>query len=982
MTDRVSKIILRGDISDLQAKMVAAGKSVSAFGDKITSQDKKSQAWRKGLTSVGDAAGKMGLVAAAGLGAMALASANFDSAMSKVQAATHESAGNMELLRAAAIKAGADTAFSATEAADAITAMSKAGVSSKDILAGGLNGALSLASAGELDVAQSAEIAATAMTQFGLSGKDIPHIADLLAAGAGKAQGEVTDMAQALKYVGPVAHQMGISIEETTGAIAELASQGILGDQAGTSLRGMLSSLSSPSKQAAKEMEALGIQLYDAQGQFVGFNGVAEELHRTMSGLTNAERDQALGRLFGNEQITAARILYAGGAADVDKWTKGVNDANYAVDTAAIKMDNLAGDFEKLKGSLSTLLIEGGDGTQGFLRGVTQGADEAVNALNALPAPVRGAAVGLTAITAVLGGGLWFTAKTINGITEMRATMEALSLTSGRTATAMTLAGRAAGFAAGALAAVAAADILQGGGLDKSLPTINELTNKLNGLGSAAGTTLPKQFNDLGDAIDRVANPNKAQAFQDSIAGVIGFGGGDEVKNFRAQIDLLDQSLAGIAGSQGADAAKAALAQVAKATGLSKGEMSDLLSLLPAYRDALAGAKGEVDGAGSATDGLAGATDGLTTSTGASTTATEDNTKATVDAIKARRQLADDTLAAFDAETAYQRALSEGADREKAAADIRQRIKDAQSSGASERADLQGQLAGTKDPKQRAAIQDRISQSFKDQAKAVADLQNQLGEYAHTLDKTTKAGQANRDVLSHMASAWNNLGENEKNAKGAYADAREALIKQAQQFGLTRKQAERYINRLKLDIPPRVTTQIELDKEKAEKDLAAWLADIAAHGFRTPKQKARDNRAANLLGLPGHADGGYISGPGSGTSDSIPAYLSNGEFVIRAAAVDRYGVDFLHTLNRMKFAQGGYVDQRAQRAQTRGYAAGGYVTSGGPSIDYDRLSAAMLSARPLYGHQTVMPHNYSEFRRQQDADQRAAEMGAVTFRAS
>src|SRR5690349_2381293 len=136
--------------------MVAAGKSVSTFGDKITAQDKKSQQFRKGLTSVGDAAGKMGLVAAAGLGVMVTAAAKFDSSMSKVQAATHESASNMELLRAAAIKAGADTAFSATEAADAITAMSKAGVSTRDILGGGLNGALSLAAAGELDVAQSA----------------------------------------------------------------------------------------------------------------------------------------------------------------------------------------------------------------------------------------------------------------------------------------------------------------------------------------------------------------------------------------------------------------------------------------------------------------------------------------------------------------------------------------------------------------------------------------------------------------------------------------------------------------------------------------------------------------------------------------------------------------------------------------------------------------------------------------------------------
>jgi TP901 family phage tail tape measure protein len=77
-------------------------------------------------------------------------------------------------LRAAAIKAGADTQYSATEAAHGITEMAKAGVSAKDIMGGGLTGALSLAAAGQLDVADAAGIASTAMTQFSLSGSQTP----------------------------------------------------------------------------------------------------------------------------------------------------------------------------------------------------------------------------------------------------------------------------------------------------------------------------------------------------------------------------------------------------------------------------------------------------------------------------------------------------------------------------------------------------------------------------------------------------------------------------------------------------------------------------------------------------------------------------------------------------------------------------------------------------------------------------------------
>lgn len=391
MTSRVISYTFRGDFGNLRSGLVGAGKETDATKRKLQeleAQTKKVNAnitgFKGGLASAfgvsgAQSAGAIGFAAAAGIAAVVSTTAKFDQAMSAVQAATHETAGNMDDLRKAAIKAGADTVFSATESANAIEAMAKAGVSTKDILSGGLTGALNLASAGTIDVAQAADIAATTLNQFNLSGDQTSHVADVLSAAAGKAQGEVTDMAQALKYVGPVAAQMGISLEETTGTIAELASQGILADQAGTSLRGMLTSLTSPSKIASKTMQDLGINVYDAQGKFVGFQGIAGQLQSTMSGLTAAERDQALGRIFGNEQITAARILYAGGADDVAKWTSAVNDSGYAADTAAIKLDNLSGDFEQLKGSIESALITSGEGQQSSLRQLTQSATEAIN---------------------------------------------------------------------------------------------------------------------------------------------------------------------------------------------------------------------------------------------------------------------------------------------------------------------------------------------------------------------------------------------------------------------------------------------------------------------------------------------------------------------------------------------------------------------------------------------------------------------------
>ena len=244
LTERLALLIdanAQGAIKDIKALSKEAGKTDDA-AKKLEARGKAvGMAYKIGALAAGAALIKLGQLSLS-------KAADFDQAMSMVKAATHETAGNMELLRDAALEAGKKTVFSATESAAAIEALSKAGVQTVDVLGGGLSGALALASAGTIDVAQAAEIAATAMTQFGLAGGDIPHVADLLAAGAGKAQGEVTDLGLALGYVGPVAHQMGVSIDETVGTIAELANQGILGEKAGTGLRGMLMALTSPSK--------------------------------------------------------------------------------------------------------------------------------------------------------------------------------------------------------------------------------------------------------------------------------------------------------------------------------------------------------------------------------------------------------------------------------------------------------------------------------------------------------------------------------------------------------------------------------------------------------------------------------------------------------------------------------------------------------------------------------------------------------------
>lgn len=400
MASRDVSIRLKADIAGFVAGMATAGKSASQLTTSLNDGAKKGGA---GFTALSTGALAVGAAAAAGLGLAVSKFAQFDQAMSQVEAATHASTATMAEFEAAALEAGASTVFSATEAAQGITALAKAGVSAADILGGGLTGALDLAAAGELDVGNAAEIAATAMTQFNLAGSEVPHIADLLSAAAGKAQGEVTDMAAALNQSGLVASQMGLSIEETTGTLAAFASAGLIGSDAGTSFRTMLLRLANPSEEAAGLMTDLGIAAYDAQGNFVGMENLAGQLRDKLSGLTQAQRDSTLATIFGSDAIRAANVLYNQGAGGIEDWIGKVDDSGYAAETAAMKTNNLAGDIERLGGALDTALIQSGSAANDTLRFLTQTLTGMVDLFGELPGPLQAVGIGLLAVTAAAG---------------------------------------------------------------------------------------------------------------------------------------------------------------------------------------------------------------------------------------------------------------------------------------------------------------------------------------------------------------------------------------------------------------------------------------------------------------------------------------------------------------------------------------------------------------------------------------------------
>ncbi|MDR1354767.1 MAG: phage tail tape measure protein [Propionibacteriaceae bacterium] len=314
--------------------------------------------------------------------------ANFDTAMSETSAAM-QGAGlsgeqlntTMDKLAKLAIEAGGKTKYSAQEAAEAMTELAKANVSAADISGGALYAALNLAASGNLSVADSAELAATSMAQFGLSGADVEQVADAIAAGANKAAGDTGDLGGAIKQAGAAASIAGAGFQETVGVLSAMASVGMIGSQAGTSLRSMLMSLMNPTKESAALMKELGITLRDSNGEFVGMSGLADQLQTGLGGLSATERDVALSTIFGSYALSAANTLYEQGAAGIDGWTAAVSESGYAAELAAEKQNNLQGDLEKLGGAWDTLLTEVGGGAQEPIRAMVRLLTDLVDAI-------------------------------------------------------------------------------------------------------------------------------------------------------------------------------------------------------------------------------------------------------------------------------------------------------------------------------------------------------------------------------------------------------------------------------------------------------------------------------------------------------------------------------------------------------------------------------------------------------------------------
>jgi len=925
------------------AQRSMAGQEAAAYRESAQMAAKRTQA----AADVGKGVAAAGAVVAAGMVTAVKAFADFDEAMSSVKSSTGAPIAELDKLRQAAIDAGSNTKYSATEAAGAINELAKAGVSTGDILNGGLAGALNLAAAGQIDVADAAETAASAMTQFNLKGAAVPHIADLLAAGANKAQGSVDDLGQALAQSGLVASQMGLSVDETIGTLSAFASAGLLGSDAGTSFKTMLLALANPSSKAAQTMSDLGIAAYDAQGNFVGVAGVAEQLKTKLSGLSQEQRDSALATIFGSDAIRAAAILYKDGAQGINDWVSAVDDQGIAAKTAATNMDNLKGDVEQLKGSLETLLITLGGGQIGdWARQGTKDVDGMVDSFNQLPPEVQGLVSTLGALVAGIGlvGGAALIL--IPKLQEAKATLATVGITADSARVALARFGTVATATLATVAAVYAGTKI-GDKLTEVSTSAGQTEQALVAMATGAKTAkssfdlfdtrvFGQTAHDVTSADDALAQfaatANRAagggfREFYSTIASL----GGDK-RRYSEWAEQLDASLAKLVTSGHAEEATAAfekLKAAAVAQGVAPSEFDakfgaygaavaaagsaaaaaepEVKAMSDAQTEASGTAKELTDAEADLRDELAKAAGDFVNLTGAYTDVLQRKQDADREAAE---QTAKSTKDGKDSWQDYVHTVHESVD--EYLAELQRQVQ-AQQDWAGNLLSLSSRVSqGTLDELAKLGPEGAplVAQLVNGTDAQLADLERLMG--ARTATATGNMADELRNAGPVLAAVAERAGKDTADAYARKLAAGETTVAAiAQSYGLTLDQNIPDVKNTK------VTTSGTGEAASAVRGVKSAIDSLQDKTVTLKAILSGSVAAADTL-KPGDAGygvrkatGGYISGPGTGTSDSIPALLSNGEYVVRASSTDRHR-GLLEAINRddpsvPRFATGGPV---------------------------------------------------------------------------
>lgn len=307
---------------------------------------------------------------------------SFDEAMSQVAATLGTTTDEIQDLRDFAIEMGSSTSFSATESAEALNYMALAGYDAETSMKM-LPTVLNLAAAGNMDLATASDMVTDAQSALGLSTDETIQMVDQMAKTASKTNTSVEQLGEAYLTVGGTARSLKGGTAELSAVLGLLGDNGIKGSEGGTALRNILLSLSAPTGKAAKELKALGVDVFDANGNMRSMEDIIGDLNGALDGMTDAERTKALSTIFNKRDLKAVNALLNTNSERWEEVNSAISDAGGAAEQMAeTQLDNLGGSLTILKSALEGAAISISDVLSPIIRWIADKITAAVTWFN------------------------------------------------------------------------------------------------------------------------------------------------------------------------------------------------------------------------------------------------------------------------------------------------------------------------------------------------------------------------------------------------------------------------------------------------------------------------------------------------------------------------------------------------------------------------------------------------------------------------
>lgn len=383
-----------GDAADSAANDVTdLGNATERSGDAAEKSGGKFEKLGGVLKGLGAAVTAASVAVGAFAGASVGVGMEFDSSMSQVAATMGYSVEELNTvgseanktfteLRGFAMEMGSTTAFSASQAADALNYMALAGYDSEKSMAM-LPNVLNLAAAGGIELASASDMVTDAQSALGLTMDETTELVDKMAAASSKSNTSVEQLGNAILAIGGTAKNLAGGTTELNTALGILADNGIKGAEGGTHLRNIILSLGSPTDTAAKSLSKLGVEVFDAEGKMRPLNETFGDLNDALSTMSQGDRLAAIGDIFNTTDIASVNALLGTSAERWDELGTAIGDASGAAgDMAKTQLDNLAGDITMFKSALEGAQIVISDQLTPDLRKFTQFGTEAISTLS------------------------------------------------------------------------------------------------------------------------------------------------------------------------------------------------------------------------------------------------------------------------------------------------------------------------------------------------------------------------------------------------------------------------------------------------------------------------------------------------------------------------------------------------------------------------------------------------------------------------